>query len=66
MRLWFFQHRSINRNLYRFLSAQQEAERRGEETFPCPVCGGRCRWSRQPGTGRLVCDCPDCGMYLRG
>lgn len=66
MRLWILMHRSINRNLYRFLSAQQKAEQKKQQTFLCPACGGRCQWYRKPGTGSLVCSCPDCGMYLRG
>lgn len=66
MSVWEFRQRNVNRNLYRFLAAQEKAEHSKAQTFLCPVCGGMARWERKPGTGRLVCGCPDCGMYLRG
>lgn len=66
MSIWEFRQRNVNRNLYRFLSSQGKAEQRGEKTFLCPVCGGTAHWDRKQGTGRLICWCTDCGMYLRG
>lgn len=66
MRLWILMHRSINRNLYRFLSAQQKAEQKKQQTFLCPACGGEVHWGRTDRNSRMVCRCKGCGMYLRG
>ena len=66
MSVWEFRQRNVNRNLYRFLSAQEKAEQRKEQDFLCPVCGGPAHWARMPGTRGLLCWCTDCGMYLRG
>lgn len=65
MKLWAVLHRNINKNLLRLLTAQAQAEERGEAVFPCPVCGGEARWVRKVGNGRLLCGCKKCGMYLR-
>ena len=66
MKLWAVMHRSINKNLLRLLTAQAQAEERGETCFPCPVCGGEARWGRINSNSRMVCRCKGCGMYLRG
>ena len=66
MNIWAVMHRNINKNLLRLLDAQARAEGKGEDCFPCPVCGGRARWERTVKSNRLVCGCKKCGMYLRG
>lgn len=66
MKIWAVLHRNINKNLLRLLTAQAQAEERGEEAFPCPVCGGEAYWGRRTENGRLLCGCKKCGLYLRG
>ena len=66
MSIWVVMHRSINKNLLRLLTAQAQAEERGEAVFPCPVCGGEARWVGTFWSKRLNCCCKRCGMYLRG
>ena len=66
MSIWAVLHRNINKNLLRLLTAQAQAEERGDKTFPCPVCGGEAYWGRIIRNGRLLCGCKKCGMYLRG
>ena len=65
MNIWAVMHRNVNKNLLRLLTAQAQAEERGNTTFPCPVCGGEAYWGRRVGNGRLLCGCKKCGMYLR-
>ena len=66
MNIWAVMHRSINKNLLRLLTAQAQAEEKGEACFPCPVCGGEAHWGRTDRNSRMVCRCKGCGMYLRG
>ena len=47
-----------------FSSAQQAAERRGEEAFTCPLCGGTAWWGRSKTNGHLHCGCNDCHFKL--
>lgn len=56
-------HGNIDKNLFRMLNAQAQAEKRGNIVFPCPVCGGDVWWGSL--RGRLLCSCKRCGMYLR-
>ena len=66
MNIWAVMHRNINKNLLRLLTAQAQAEERGNTTFPCPVCGGEARWIRGRKRNRLHCFCKRCGMYFWG
>lgn len=66
MNVWNILHGNIDKNLLRLLDAQAKAEARGDDVFPCPVCGGEVWWiSFHPGHG-LLCCCKRCGMYLKG
>lgn len=65
MNVWNILHSNIDKNLFRLLDAQTQAEERGDKTFPCPVCGGEARWMRTFESKRLNCCCNCCGMYLR-
>lgn len=66
MNTWDALHGNIDENLLRLLNAQAQAEEKGEDVFPCPVCGGEAWWMRTIGSNRLLCFCKCCGMYLRG
>ena len=66
MNVWDILHWDIDKNLLRLHDAQAQAEERGDETFPCPVCGGEVRWIIGIGSKLLICCCKRCGMFLRG
>lgn len=66
MNVWNMLNGNIDKNLSRLLDAQAQAEERGDETFPCPVCGGEVRWIMGIGSKWLLCFCKRCGMHLRG
>lgn len=63
MNIWDVLHGNIDKNLLRLLDAQAQAEEKGEDVFPCPVCCGEA-WCGSL-RGRLFCSCKRCGMYLR-
>jgi hypothetical protein len=46
----------------KFLIAQREAEKNGEETFICPLCGGSSWWGRAQINNHLHCGCKKCGF----
>ena len=66
MNIWDVLHGNIDKNLLRLLDAQAQAEEKGDDVFPCPVCGGDVWWIRLMVGNHLFCHCKRCGMYLRG
>lgn len=47
-----------------FMIAQQEAEDKGEHSFPCPICGETVIFGRARGNNHLHCSCPGCGIRM--
>lgn len=50
--------------MFLFLSAQKEAEKKGQEEFTCPLCGGEAWWGRAPLNGHLHCGCLKCKISI--
>lgn len=44
--------------------AQEEAEKKGEENFVCPLCGGVAWWCRSSYNGHLRMGCENCDFLL--
>lgn len=51
-------------DIKKFLTAQQEAEEKGEESFVCPICGGSAWWGRSDYNNHLHCACEGCGIVI--
>lgn len=51
-------------NLSKFIKAQQEAEKNGEEEFTCPFCGGKAWWGRSSYNNHLHCGCQNCETLI--
>ena len=66
MNVWNILHGNIDKNLLRLLNAQAQAEEKGEDVFPCPVCGWEVWWMRPFGNNCMVCCCKRCWVYLEG
>lgn len=54
----------LERKLLSFLAAMNEAEETGEDTFPCPICGGQAHMSRAESNGHAHARCSSCGFTL--
>lgn len=48
----------------KFMKAQQEAEKNGEEEFTCPLCGGEAWWGRSSYNNHLHCGCKKCDVMI--
>ena len=48
----------------KFSEAQEEAEKRGENEFACPLCGGEAFWARSGYNNHLRCGCKKCGFRM--
>ena len=44
--------------------AQEEAEKKGEENFVCPLCGGVAWWGRSSYNGHLHMGCNNCDFRI--
>lgn len=51
-------------NLFKFLEAQDKAERQKEYFFTCPLCGGVAFWRRAKENNHLYTRCQSCGFRL--
>lgn len=51
-------------SIAKFMKAQQEAEKNGEEKFTCPLCGGEALWGRSSYNNHLHCACKGCGIRM--
>ena len=47
-------------DIFKYLQAQQEAEKKGEHEFVCPICGGKARWLRSTYNNHLHSSCEKC------
>ena len=47
-------------DIFKYLKAQQEAEKKGEHEFVCPICGGKARWLRSTYNNHLRSICEKC------
>ena len=55
---------TLHDNLFKFLEAQDEAEKRQEDFFTCPLCGGVAVWRRAKENNHLYTRCQSCGFGL--
>ena len=51
-------------SIAKFMKAQQEAEKNGEEKFTCPLCGGEALWGRSSYNNHLHCGCEKCNILI--
>ena len=51
-------------HFFKFMEAMQEAERKGEKEFICPLCGGKARWDRASCNGHKHSLCTACGFSV--
>ena len=51
-------------SLIKFLNAQEEAEKKGDNEFICPICGGTAKWTRSSYNNHLHAHCCDCGFLV--
>lgn len=51
-------------SLFKFLEAQDEAEKRKEDSFTCPLCGQVAVWGRSRENNHLYAKCKGCGFRL--
>lgn len=51
--------------MFKFIEALNEAVKKEQHTFTCPVCGGEVRWIRAKINGHINAVCSgQCGMRL--
>ena len=48
----------------KFLKAQGESEKKCEENFTCPLCGGIAWWGRASINGHLHAGCEGCDFRI--
>lgn len=52
-------------SFFKFLTAQDNAEKEGKHEFTCPVCGGIAWWNRATTVNNhLHCGCKGCGIHM--
>lgn len=56
--------RDLHKEVMLFLAAMNEAEENGEDTFPCPICGGQAHMSRAESNGHVHARCSSCVFTL--
>lgn len=54
----------MTKRIVLFMKAQMEAEKKGEEEFVCPLCGGEAWWGRSSYNNHLHCGCRKCGFKM--
>lgn len=47
-----------------FFKAIEEAEKKGEEDFTCPLCGGKAWWGRSKINNHLHAHCDGCNFTI--
>lgn len=52
------------RSVEDFCAAQHYAEKTGEHSFVCPLCGGEAWWGRSTYNNHLHCGCKKCGFTM--
>ena len=50
----------IQKEVLAFMGAVEEAEKKGEYEFVCPLCGGKANWARSTYNGHLSAMCEGC------
>lgn len=50
----------------KFSKAQRRAEKKGQDEFVCPLCGGSAWWARMLLDNRLNCGCKNCNFLVIG
>lgn len=55
---------TVHEIVFKYLEAQDKAEKAGEHEFTCPICGGKATWFRSEYNNHLHSHCEKCGMGI--